>query len=539
MDEERTDDMSTALQLQQFMDEWYYRILHSGMANVIDREQAAIYAMDLFQVQGVPLSREDKEDLSKKDDDDMIEGVVQKMSEENRKAFSHFALQLQLVMSAASRVRCVLEEGSPEEVARIMEDGDAGVTTQILKQTIVEASIEVAEVKERHLSWLYSTNKRLVRMSRTQRELEYNRRELERMNIKLEGFAKEQNAKARQVLMSMAGNSDKVLVRSVYNCWVAWFRRYQAERDIHDKFQKEIDDAQKKLMELRAGNAANVCQMLQRKSQGSEKLLLAECTRVWALHIQDEREERELAGQYAAARQKIGNLKEAQKENAKRSMMRICQGNDQSLTLLCFQEWVKSTEESRREKAFNEQVRTTQAKMQEFLKGKNDQATGVLSRMAGSSDTGLLHTTFSAWAEDLKAVKKAKEMEAIISSSNAKFANLNSRVKANASSSTVRASELDADNAIMLIFMNWATEARLNRLVRHYAGQMDSKKQQLEAVQNMFKNFATQLEQGLGSTPRTTRKSTRSSSRPHKEGKEKDAEAHSRPPVLGHAPVPA
>jgi hypothetical protein len=39
---------------------------------------------------------------------------------------------------------------------------------------------------------------------------------------------------------------------------------------------------------------------------------------------------------------------------------------------------------------------------------------------------------------------------------------------------------------------------------------MDAKKSQLDAVQNMFKSFASQLEQGISSTPRSQRKSQRS-----------------------------
>mmetsp|Transcript_19202 Transcript_19202/g.55753 ORF Transcript_19202/g.55753 Transcript_19202/m.55753 type:complete len:529 (-) Transcript_19202:20-1606(-) len=518
MDEEHTDDMSIQLQLQQFMDEWYYRILHSGMAHEMDKEQAAVKAMDLFECQGVSLTEIDKIKFSKMEDDDMIEAIVHKMPDDVRKTFGHFALQLQLVMSAASRVRYVLDEGPAEEVARVMEDGDAGVNAQILKQTIVEAAAEIGELQEVHGSWQTSTNKRLSRMSHAQAELEQAKRDLERTSIKLGNFADEQSKKSTAVLMSLAQSSDKVLIKAGFSAWAAYFTSYKNEKHLHDKFRKEIDDAERKLMEYKQAQIANVRNVLMRNSEGSERLLLAESVRVWAKLVLEEKEERALAGDLESARQKMGGLKMAQKDNAKKSMIRMCQGNDESLTNLCLQEWAKITAEERKNKAFNEEVRAQEAKMQQYLKGKNEQAKGVLNRMAGSSETGLLHGCFSAWAEDLRQEKKAKEVQDTITAQNQKFANLNVRMKANASSSVARANEMEEENQIMTIFMNWATEAKLGRVARHYAGQMDTKKQQLDAVQTMFKSFASQLEQGIGNTPRTTRKSNRGSSRPAEAG---------------------
>jgi len=527
MDEEHTDDMSIQLQLQQFMDEWYYRILHSGMAGELDKEEAAVKAMDLFEVQGVPLTDVDKCKLSKMEDDDMIEALVHKMPPEVRKTFGHFTLQLQLVMSAASRVRYVLDEGPAEEVARVMEDGDAGVNSQILKRTIVEAATEIAEVQEIHQSWHTSTGKRLSRMSLAQSELERARQDLEKTTLRLGGFGEEQSKKSTAVLLSLAQGSDKVLVKGVFMAWAAYFLAYKSEQALHDKFRKEIEDAEKKLMEYKQAQISNVRNVLMRNSEGSERLLLAESVRVWAKLVLEEKEDRALAGDLENVKAKMGNLKSAQKDNAKKSMIRMCQGNDESLINLCMQEWIKATAEEKKNKEFNEMVRAQEQRTQEYLKGKNEKAKGVLSRMAGSSDTGLVHGCFSAWADDLKQERKAREVQDIITSQNQKFANLNVRMKANASSAVSRANELEEENMMMNIFMNWATESKLARVAKHYGGQVDAKKQQLEAVQTMFKSFASQLEQGIGTTPRTTRKtSNRGRSTPAEAG------GHARPPHM-------
>merc|ERR1712224_715636 len=49
----------------------------------------------------------------------------------------------------------------------------------------------------------------------------------------------------------------------------------------------------------------------------------------------------------------------------------------------------------------------------------------------------------------------------------------------------------------------WTEYSKLERLLRYYANRMDSKKHQLQGLQTMFRNFATQLETGLKEgTPR-------------------------------------
>ena len=56
---------------------------------------------------------------------------------------------------------------------------------------------------------------------------------------------------------------------------------------------------------------------------------------------------------------------------------------------------------------------------------------------------------------------------------------------------------------MMHIFMNWNTEVRTEQVRRHYMGKMDNKEQKFEAVQTMIKSFASQLEQGIGNSPRS------------------------------------
>merc|ERR1712070_74838 len=99
----------------------------------------------------------------------------------------------------------------------------------------------------------------------------------------------------------------------------------------------------------------------------------------------------------------------------------------------------------------------------------------------------------------------AKKMEDIMAANEARFGALNGRQKDNAMGVQNRVNEQMDLNLMLKMFCAWATDTKLERIMRHYNSKMDSKKQQLSSVQHLFKNFAQQLDQGLkeGDSART------------------------------------
>merc|ERR1712083_42328 len=108
--------------------------------------------------------------------------------------------------------------------------------------------------------------------------------------------------------------------------------------------------------------------------------------RAMAKSVQDTKEENALNETVKAASEKMASMKAAQKDNAKKSMARMCAGNDESLKSMVFQEWVKVSAQEKLDKAYEAQVKEQEEKFQEFMKNKSEQAKGVLQRMTGSSD---------------------------------------------------------------------------------------------------------------------------------------------------------
>merc|ERR1719352_1869118 len=117
--------------------------------------------------------------------------------------------------------------------------------------------------------------------------------------------------------------------------------------------------------------------------------------------------------------------------------------------------------------------------------------------MNSATDSGLVEHVMSTWAQQFKEKREAEKMEAIMAENEARFAGLNGRQKDNAKGVMSRVNEQMELNCLLKHFCAWATDTKLERIMRHYNAKMDSKKHQLQSVQHLFKSFANQLDQGL------------------------------------------
>merc|ERR1719465_323742 len=117
--------------------------------------------------------------------------------------------------------------------------------------------------------------------------------------------------------------------------------------------------------------------------------------------------------------------------------------------------------------------------------------------MNSATDSGLVEDVMSTWAQAYKEKMEAIKMEELMAENEARFGALNGRQKDNAKGVTSRVNEQMDLNMMLKHFSAWATDTKLERIMRHYNSKMESKKQQLGSVQQLFKNFATQLDQGL------------------------------------------
>merc|ERR1739848_212816 len=128
---------------------------------------------------------------------------------------------------------------------------------------------------------------------------------------------------------------------------------------------------------------------------------------------------------------------------------------------------------------------------------KKEGAKAVLDKMNASTDSGLCEHVISTWCQHYRDEKDARKMEELMAENEARFGALAGRQKDNAKGVMSKVNEQMDLNAMLKHFSAWATDTKLERIMKHYNSKMESKKQQLQSVQHLFKNFATQLDQGL------------------------------------------
>merc|ERR1719235_1620418 len=199
----------------------------------------------------------------------------------------------------------------------------------------------------------------------------------------------------------------------------------------------------------------------------------------------------------AAMEAKLAAASAAQTENTKKVMARMSSGSDSALLGVVITAWKQFLEDYKKNKAEEDAIKAQEKAMEDFMRQKKDGAKQVLDKMNAATDSGLLEHVMSTWAQKYKDDQDARKMEALMAENEARFGALNGRQKDNAKGVMGRVNEQMDLNQMLRCFSFWATDTKLERIMRHYNSKMDSKKQQLQSVQHLFKNFATQLDQGL------------------------------------------
>jgi len=93
--------------------------------------------------------------------------------------------------------------------------------------------------------------------------------------------------------------------------------------------------------------------------------------------------------------------------NAQKVVARMNAGSNDSLIGMCLTAWIRFSADYKKNQEMELAVQASEKKIAEFMKKQNDSAKGVLGRMTAASETGLLHSAFTAWAEFFFEDKKS------------------------------------------------------------------------------------------------------------------------------------
>lgn len=506
------DQLSTiALEIQKFLDEWMFRILQGGMAGKWDRTEAMTKAMEIFEAMGanVTTPQEKASIISIEDDEEMCMEIAKLLPVTLAKNSESFFLQLQLAVSTVARLRGAIEDGSDQDLKETMEDGVAGISQTVLKNAVIVACGDVKGIQDSEDGWKKAMKIREARLQRAADEAENAQKELGSIKGQLAMFGNQQNAKTTNVIMSMAGNNTRVIMQMTFAAWSAYYTKFKNEKHIHEKWRGQIQEAEAQLLKYKMEKKDGMKSIMKKQFAGSAEQLTKMVFNEWIKAAAEEKEQRIVDEGVKLAEERLKGMQKNQKEAAKKAMANIAGNKGVALLGAMFKEWLNFWTEAKKDKDMNDEVKAAEARLKAFQAKSKEGQKGVLQKMSAATDTGLVTTVFASWMEEVHHARKARHAEEQINGANSKFAMLKSRNKDATTGRVESANELEQSILVMHIFMNWMTQARIGTMINHYGGKMDRKKEQLEKVQVMFKSFASQLEAGIGNTPRSQRKSMR------------------------------
>lgn len=503
-DDDLMDDRTVELYVQQFLDEWHFRVLHSGLAYGWDRSQAVLKALELFEASGMVLTPQEREALVNQEDDRrMIEGMVAKMPVNMKKTIEHLLLQMQLVLSTATRVRSALEEGQTADVARIMEDGDTGISQQILKDVVIQAGKEVGEIREVHNTWMTNMSQRIGRLTMAQEEGVRDEVHLEEVQKDLLAFRGKQNSKSTQVMKRWEDAETKMLVRLSFSGWLSVQAREKADRELNDSYTAELKSLNEEIKTFKKKQKQQARAFLSKRGDEYDQALLKDVAIVWSSVAREAKVQRLAAQKVAEAEKALNDFKDHQKKTVQSHLSRLAESVEKSLLYQVLQAWVTVKEDEKLERLHKQATEAMDARLL-TLEVRAKSSVLEMMRHAFGDDLGhgYCAEVLECWHKFYLEEKRIRDTKALLESFPDKLKDLAKRQRGNALKVAAKSNAAVADAALSQVFSAWWMDVEVEKVIRYYLGKMDSKKHQLEAVQQMFKSFASQLEQGIGNSPR-------------------------------------
>jgi len=483
-----------------FLADKHYSKISANLANKWDKFQSLTAAMRLMEQHGVVLSPEEEERLSGMSEVQMIETLVTKMPQQSKEQFQHFFLQLQLIVSTATRVRSALEQGRSDLVEQAMDDADStGISQYILKMAIVQAGSEVTNLKKQHSAWVKDAESKMSKLSKGMEDAQVAKERLARAHGELAVFQTEQSEHIKKVLMAFAGGSATALLHGCFSSWHNYVKKQRIENEIYEEYREKIEAAEQRLIDAKADQLKGVKGMIEKRHAGTQEQLIQEVFNIWSEDIKEAKFNVSAAADIAAMEARLGGMADQAAANAKKVLARCGAATGVALRDICWNEWKNFHLDYLKNKEMEDAVKAEEKKIAEFMKSHSDNAKGLLNNMAGATNTGLLHEVFLAWTEYYKEEKQVNAYAEFMAKQQGQMGAFGSRNKKGAQSVMERAHEHNMIMLYLKIFGAWRLDTSIEKMLKIHQGRIDGKRQQLVGVQQMFRNFAKQLESNIQS----------------------------------------
>jgi len=495
----RTADATIALQVTQFFDDWHYRIMRTSVAKSWSREKVVVKALELFALNGLPLTEQDIKRMSRLHEETMISEVVQTMPSSMRQNFESLSDQLKMLLNTAVRVRLAVDKGSDEDISQVMDEEDRSlVKDQILKAAVLHASKESAHLSSCRATWMKSTEDRLSRLTRSAEMAADAQQQLLKVEAQLDRFPEENKAKSTKALMGFVASSEANLVHSTFVTWAGYTIKTKHDRDFRKTFEDELIAKETLLIDMRKKVLENVKKALHNQMMEGNADLTAYVLRAWQAEIGATKQEQQEMEEVKKLEEQMSKFAQEQSATARKVMARMNADSEETTLVSIFAAWVASTAASKSEKEIASMAARSDDQYKAYMDKRKDSTKAMLARMTTASNTGLLRTSLTSWHATARELVEARRIESTIAAADTKFKVLKSRQKSGAAKLQSRVTDQMRANLIVRVLGAWELTTKLNRIEKYYTSKMEGKRRQLESVKNLFSTFADSLEEGLG-----------------------------------------
>jgi hypothetical protein len=234
-----------------------------------------------------------------------------------------------------------------------------------------------------------------------------------------------------------------------------------------------------------------------KKIKQDQLAAIGSCFDVWRKDAENEVFLRENGDKLAALEEKLANTKVSQKESAMKVLSGMATASEAGLLDAVVKGWIQVRLDTIKAKNAYEARIASESKLDQFAKNKSEEAKSGIQSFSAASETGVLHACLNGWIDLWAEKKQEAEIAEKMHKSKRNMDNFTERNKAATGSLMNRASEHIKNMALIRILNAWKLDSRVERTVKFHQAKIDAKRGQLVGVQNMFRNFATQLEGGL------------------------------------------
>jgi len=379
-----------------------------------------------------------------------------------------------------------------------------GILTFILKMAVAQAGSEVKLHVKQHDEWLAATGDKMGPLLQGQAQAAIATKALNHAKAELGMSRVQANEKSKKVLMAMLAGQDNALVATCFVNWIDMLQMEKKEREIRADYEQEIEAAEGRLksyIEKQVGIMKNV---INKKHGEGFMFLVQQCFDAMKGTVEENKWAQENKEAIKQCEEQLAKFTAEKKANAMKALIAMGDKKEQGLVLLCYQAFVAYCVDYKKNAELEDAVKAKEQQVAEMMKKHKEGSKSVLDKMAQNSDTALVQSCMAGWIEFFMEQKKANEMQDMLESGSGRFNEFSKRNKGSAGSLMDRSAYLNELGTYIVVFMYWKKDTKVERMRRWAKEKNDKKKKQLVGVKGLFKNFATELEQGLkDGTPRT------------------------------------